>query len=95
MSFDRIPRPVQKVVRQTNGPLAIVQDGYNLYWIINRKNGKLIPDRFEGLDWAKSEASSLLFLHKPEAPSPTWTAPITGRAAEQRFARWAEKGGET
>lgn len=90
MSFDRIPHPIQKVVRQTNGPLAIVQDGYNFYWIINRKNGKLLPDRFEGLRAAKDEASSLLFLHKPEAPSPLWTTPVTGSSAQRRFDKWAQ-----
>ena len=93
MSFDRIPRPIQEVVRQTNGPLALVQDGLNFYWIINRKNGRHLPDRFEGIEAAKREASSLMFLHKPEAPSPQWTSPVKGRAAEQRFSRWAEKGG--
>ena len=91
MSFDRIPRPIQRVVRQTNGPLALVQDGRNFYWIINRKNGRRIPERFEGLTAAKTEASSLLFLHKPEAPAPTWTAPVDGRAAQARFDRWAER----
>ena len=91
MSFDRIPRPIQRVVRQTNGPLAIVRDGRNFYWILNRKNGRRIPERFEGLKAAKTEASSLLFLHRPEAPAPTWTSPVDGRAAQARFDRWAER----
>ncbi len=89
MSFDQIPRPIQRVVRQTNGPLVIVQDRKNFYWIVNRENGKTVPERFEGLETAKREASSLSFLYKPEAPSPTWTAPVDGRAAEARFTRWA------
>ena len=89
MSFDRIPRPIRRVVRQTNGPLVIVQDGRNFYWIVNRKSGKTVPERFEGLDAAKREASTLLFLHKPETSSPKWTVPVDGRAAEDRFARWA------
>ena len=89
MSFDQIPRPVQKVVRQTNGPLVIVQDRMNFYWIINRNSGKAVPEHFEGLKAAKREASTLSFLYKPEAPSPTWTAPITGVSAEKRFDRWA------
>jgi hypothetical protein len=91
MSFDRIPRPIQRVIRQINGPLAIVQDGRNFYWIINRKNGRHVPERFEGLEAAKSEASTLLFLHKPEARKPSWTTPVDGRAAQTRFDRWAER----
>ena len=89
MSFDQIPRPVQRLVRQTNGPLVIVQDRMNFYWIINRHSGKAVPERFEGLKSAKREVSTLSFLYKPEAPSPKWTAPITGVAAEKRFDRWA------
>ena len=89
MSFDRIPRPIQRVVRQTNGPLVIVQDRRNFYWIINRHSGKAVPERFEGLDTAKREASTLSFLYQPEAPSPKWTVPVEGRAAEERFTRWA------
>lgn len=91
MSFANIPRPIQQVVRQTNGPLAIVQDARNLYWIINRKNGKSGSERYEGLEKAKSKASTLVFLHRPEAPSPTWTIPIRGLAAESRFRRWAQR----
>ena len=89
MSFDRIPQPIRRVVRQTNGPLAIVQDRRNFYWIVNRKNGRTVPERFEGLDAAKREASTILFLHKPKGQSPKWTAPVDGRAARDRFDRWA------
>ncbi len=89
MSFDRIARPVRLVVRQTNGPLAIVQDARNFCWIVNRENGKIVPESFDGLDAAKREASTLSSLHWPGSPSPKWTGPVTGMSAEQRFDRWA------
>lgn len=89
MSFDRIPRPIQRVVRQTNGPLVIVQDARNFYWILNRRNGTTVSERFELLEVAKEEAATLAFLHRPEAPSPKWTVPVDGRAAQDRFDRWA------
>ena len=89
MSFERIPRPVRLIVRQTNGPLAIVQDAREFCWIVNRENGKAVRESFDGLEAAKREASTLSSLYWPEVPSPKWTGPVTGVSAEKRFDRWA------
>ena len=72
MSVERIPRPVQKVVVQTNGDLAIVQDKYNRYWLVNRTTGRTYPDTVSLLDEAKREAASVSFIYDPGAPSPKW-----------------------
>lgn len=91
MSFDRIARPVRLVVRQTNGPLAIVQDRRNSCWIVSRENGKAVPESFEDLEAAKQKASTLSSLHWPGSPSPKWTGPVTGWSADDRFDRWARR----
>ena len=70
--FPLIPRPIQKVVVQTNGDLAIVQDVNNRYWLVKRVHGRTYPDTFSLLENAKKEASSITFLHDPSAPSPKW-----------------------
>lgn len=70
--FPQISRPVQKVLVQTNGDLAIIQDKYNRYWLVNRKTGAVWPDTFSLKEHAAKEASSITFLHNPSAPSPTW-----------------------
>jgi hypothetical protein len=88
MSFDHIARPVRLVVRQTNGPLAIVADAGDFYWIVNRENGKTAPERLDRLEAAKGEASTLSSLEWPGSPSPKWTGPVTGVSAEKRFERW-------
>ena len=89
MSFDRVARPVWLVVRQTNGPLAIAADAKDFFWIVNRENGKTVPERFDDLEAARWEVSTLSSLYWPEAPSPKWTGPVTGWSAEKRFDRWA------
>lgn len=70
--FPEIPRPIQKAHVQTNGDLAILQDKYNLYWLVNRKTGAVYPDTFSLKEHAAREAASISFLHDPSAPSPTW-----------------------
>ena len=88
MSFDHIARTVRLVVRQTNGPLAIVQDARGFYWIVNRENGKNAPERFDRLEAAKGQASTLSSLKWPGSPPPKWTGPVTGVSADKRFDRW-------
>ena len=70
--FSQIPRPIQKVVVQTNGDLAIVQDINNTYWLVNRVHGRTYPETFSLLEDAKREAASASFIHDPSAPSPKW-----------------------
>ena len=70
--FPEISRPIRKVVVQTNGELAIVQDSHNRYWLVNRIRGRIHPDRFSLLDNAKREAASISFIHDPDAASPKW-----------------------
>ena len=72
MSFDQIPRPARKVVVQTNGYLAIIQDVNNTYWLVNRVHGRTYPDTFSLLDEAKREAASVTFIADPSSPSPKW-----------------------
>ncbi len=88
MSFDHIARPVRLVVRQTNGPLAIVADARGFYWIVSRENGNAVAERFDGLEAAKREATTLSSLEWPGSPPPKWTGPVTGVSAEKRFERW-------
>ena len=57
---------------QTNGPLWIVQDINNRYWLVNPKHGRTYPETFSLLDHAKKEASSISFIHDPSRPSPKW-----------------------
>ena len=70
--FSRIPRPIRKVVVQTNGDLAIVQDINNTYWLVNRTHDRIYPETFSLLEDAQREASSVSFIHDPSAPSPKW-----------------------
>ena len=70
--FKQIPRPVQQILVQTNGDLAIVQDANNYYWLVNRRHRRLYPDRFSLLDRAQHEAAMVVFLTDPTAPRPTW-----------------------
>lgn len=70
--FREIPRPFQRALVQTNGDLAIIQEKYNRYWLVNRKTGVVWPDTFSLKEHAAKEASSITFLHDPSAPSPTW-----------------------
>lgn len=70
--FTQIPRPVQKILIQTNGDLAIIQDNLNRYWLVNRKSGRTYPDTFSLLEQAKKEAASVVFIFDPSSPSPRW-----------------------
>ena len=70
--FPQIPRPIRRVVVQTNGELAIVQDSHNRYWLVNRVRGRIYPDQFSLLENAKREAASRSFMHDPDAVSPKW-----------------------
>jgi len=70
--LDDIPRPIRQVVTQANGDLAIVLDGNNYYWLVNRKLRRVYPDKFSLLDRAKAEAAMVVFLTDPTAPRPRW-----------------------
>lgn len=87
MSFHDVPRPVWLAVRQTNGPLAIVEDDLRWFWIINRNNGKAVPEQFDGLEAAQAEASRLSVRHR-DGESCLWTVPVFGPSADVRFAYW-------
>lgn len=87
MSFNDVPRPVWLAVRQTNGPLAIVEDDLGWFWIINRNNGKAVPEQFDGLEAAKVEASRLSIRHR-DRDSCSWTVPVIGPSADVRFEHW-------
>ena len=70
--YPHIPRPIRRVVVQTNGDLAIIQDVNNTYWLVNRVHGRTYPDEFSLLDQAKREAASVSFIADPSSPSPKW-----------------------
>ena len=70
--FPGIRRPIRRVVAQTNGDLAIIQDVNNTYWLVNRVHGRTYPDTFSLLDQAKREAASVTFIADPSSPSPKW-----------------------
>ena len=70
--YPHIPRPIRRVVVQTNGDLAIFQDVNNTYWLVNRVHGRTYPDTFSLLDQAKREAASVSFIANPSSPSPKW-----------------------
>ena len=74
--FPEIPRPIQMALVQTNGDLAILQDKYNRYWLVNRKTGAVWPDTFSLKEHAAREAASISFIYDPSAPSPTWKEKI-------------------
>jgi hypothetical protein len=78
----RIPRPIRSVVLQLGGPLVIVEDGNQFYWLVNLKTGRMLDDRFEGVEAVRREADSLAFLHNPGASSLRWSRPITGKAVQ-------------
>ncbi len=71
-TFQGIPRPIRKALVQTNGPLAIVQDRNNTYWLVNRRTGAVYPETFSLKEDAARQAASVSFLYDPSAPSPTW-----------------------
>lgn len=70
--FGEVPRPIRKALIQTNGDLAVLQDKYNTYWLVNRKTGAVYPETFSLKDDAARQAASVSFLYDPSAPSPTW-----------------------
>lgn len=70
--FAGVPSPIQKAMVQTNGPLAILQDRQDRYWLVNRKTGAVYPDTFSLKEEAAREAASVSFLYDPFSPTPTW-----------------------
>jgi len=88
VSFANIPRPVQQVARQANGPLAIVQDARNLYWIIMPEPGWIYRPPLETFDAAMEEALPGNALPDISSP-PHWSPLVQGLLAEEIFECWA------
>lgn len=70
--FPQIPRPIGRVIVQTNGDLVIIQDINNTYWLVNRRHGRTYPDTFSLFEDAKREAASVSFIADPSSPAPRW-----------------------
>lgn len=70
--FPQIPAPWTRLVVQVNGDLALVRDLRNMWWLVNTRHKRVHPERFETLESAKREASSISFISNPAAPSPEW-----------------------